>query len=545
MSELPATPYHPHQQHRALAFGRQAAIAGQSWLANLAGAHVLQEGGNAVDAAISIAAVECVALPMYCGVGGEAFALVQAPDGRTFALNSSGAAPLASSAEEERQRGRTLLPFRGMESAALPGEVAAWGRLHAEFGSMPWERLLAPAIAFAEAGVPLDQRQAAIIASLADEFDPAARAVFLPGGRPPRPGDRLAQPELARVLREVAAGGPAAFYRGPVAERLVAALQAGGSRYTREDFAAHQVEWYPPLRHSYRGYEVVTTRPVSPGVVMLEALGLLEGFELRDPLDPGTIHLQVEALRLAFADRRRWLGDPRVVAFPVETLFSEAFLVRRRRAIDLERAGAAAPAGPFDFEGETTSFVIADRAGWGVSFIHSISALGGAGVLAAGILLNNRLGRGFTLEPDHPNELAPGKRTMHTLTCYQVHRNGRWCYLGGTPGGDGQPQWNVQVLSLLLDFGMNVQEASEWPRWLIFPATDPHTLADPPRLDLDGRYPPRIAAALAARGHPVRQVAPWDPGRIGAAVQLIARDQERDLFSAGSDPRGAGGALAW
>ncbi|GIW05272.1 MAG: hypothetical protein KatS3mg060_0077 [Dehalococcoidia bacterium] len=304
-------------------------------------------------------------------------------------------------------------------------------------------------------------------------------------------------------------------------------------------------ELLEPLRGRYRGYEIVETPPVSQGAVVVEALQILDGFELAGPLDVETIHLQVEAVRLAFADRRQYLGDPRFVSFDVARLLTPGFTARRRAAIDRHRAGSGAPARPFDLAGDTTSFVVADGSGWAVSFIHSLSAPGGSGVLAGGILMNNRIGRGFTLEEGHPNELAPGKRTMHTLNCYLVLRDGVPCYVGGTPGGDGQPQWNVQVLCSLLDFGMTVQAAAEWPRWMVYPATDPATMTDAPRLDLDGRFPPALVEALTRRGHPARQVGPWDPGRVGAAVQLIARDPESGVLSAGSDPRGPGQAMAW
>lgn len=537
--------YPPHRQHRAVAMGRRGAVASQSPLACVAGLQVLQQGGTAVDAAVAIAAVECVALPMLCGLGGETFALIHAPDGRVWALNSSGAAPQALTADEFRRRGLTLPPFRGAESAAVPGSVAAWEAMLDAFGTMPLASLLEPAIGYAEQGVPVDQRHAELIALVAPTLDREAARVYLPRGRPPKPGDLLVQPAVAAALRAVAEGGAAAFYRGPLAAAMVADLQRGGSRYTEADFAAHRAELLAPLRGRYRGYEVVQTPPVSQGAVVLEALQILDGVELAGPLDPTTIHLQVEAVRLAFADRRQYLGDPRFVPFDVGALLSPRFAARRRAAIDPLRAGRGTPAEPFDLDGDTTSFVVADAAGWAVSFIHSISAAGGAGVLAGGILLNNRLGRGFTLEPGHPNELAPGKRTMHTLNCYLVLKDGELRYLGGTPGGDGQPQWNVQVICDLIDFGMTVQEAAEWPRWMVVPATDPITLGEPPRLDLDGRYPADLVEALARRGHPVRWVAPWDPGRIGAAVQLIARDPETGVFSAGSDPRGPGQAVVW
>jgi gamma-glutamyltranspeptidase/glutathione hydrolase len=412
---------------------------------------------------------------------------------------------------------------------------------------MPLDRLLAPAIELAEHGFPIDQRQAEIIGSLAALWAqyPESAKSFMPLGRPPRAGEILVLPGVAAGLRAVAEGGAPAFYSGPIAATIVAALEAGGSRYTVAEFAAHQAELYEPIRARYRGHDILETRPVSQGVVVLEALNLLDGFELTAPLDPAAIHLQVEAVRLAFADRLRYVGDPRFVESRVETLVSREFAARRRAAIDPRRAGPAESADHFDLDGDTTSFVVADAAGWAVSFIHSISATGGSGFSAGGILLNNRIARGFSLEPGHPNELAGGKRTQHTLNCWQIHRGGRPVYIGGTPGGDGQPQWNVQVICDLLDYGMNVQQATEWPRWMAYPATDPATMANPRRLDLDGRFPAETVEALAAIGHPVRRTAPWDPGRIGAAMQLIHLDPESGVLSAGSDPRGAGLAIAF
>ncbi|MFN8533514.1 MAG: gamma-glutamyltransferase family protein [Dehalococcoidia bacterium] len=537
--------YPPHRQQRAVAMGRRAAIASQSPLAAAAGLQMLQAGGNAVDAAIAIAAVECVTLPMLCGLGGEVFAIIRPPAGPARAINSSGAAPGALDADTFRRRGLNLPPFLGAESAAIPGAVAAWQEMLDRWGTMPLKTLLAPATWYAEQGIPVDQRQTEIIALVASVLSQSAARVFLPQGRPPRAGELIVQPALAQALREVAEGGADAFYQGPVAERIVADLDAAGSLYTRQEFAAHRVESYEPLRARYRGYDILETAPVSQGAVVLEALRILDGFEFAGPLDPATIHLQVEAVRLAFADRLRYLGDPRTTDFDVQSLLTDQFVARRSAAIDRQRAGPALPAQRLDLTGETTSFVVADGQGWGVSFIHSISAPGGSGFLAGGILLNNRIGRGFTLEEGHPNELAPGKRTMHTLNCYAIERDGHLIYLGGTPGGDGQPQWNVQVISDLLDFEMNVQEAAEWPRWMVYPGTDPSTMGNPRRLDLDGRYPEDLGQALAALGHPVREVSPWDPGRVGSAVQLIRLDPESGVLTAGSDPRGPGQAVVW
>ncbi|MCS7002892.1 MAG: gamma-glutamyltransferase, partial [Dehalococcoidia bacterium] len=299
-----------------------------------------------------------------------------------------------------------------------------------------------------------------------------------------------------------------------------------------------------PLRVRYREHDVFVTALPSHGAIVAEALGLLDGLDLSaGPLAATTLHQQIEAVRLAFADRLAYLGDPRFVAAPVDRLLSASFLAARRRALDLNRAGAAHP-GVLDEQSSTTAFVVADSDGMAVSFIHSLSAIGGSGLVAgdSGILLNNRVGRGFTLEEGHPNELAGGKRTMHTLNCYQIHRDGDLVFLGATPGGDGQPQWNVQIICDLLDFGMSAQQAVEWPRWAFTPGTDPITRATPLRLEVDGRYPPAIVATLRAMGHPARSVAPWEPGLYTSGVQLIER--RNGVYFAGSDPRAGGLALA-
>lgn len=545
------SPYAPNYQHRAMAFGRNGAVASSSTLAAATGLKILQSGGNAVDAAIAIAAVETVVISMMCGLGGEAFAIVTTPDGRSQALNGSGAAPAAIDAENYRRQGLHVLPLAGAESAAVPGEVDAYETLHQAFGSLPFAQLLQPAIDYAEHGHPADQRNVARLARLVPLFQriPETARVYLPDGEAPKPGQMVVLPDLAATLKEVAQGGAEAFYRGPLARRLVEGLQQGGGVHTAADFAAHHASLYEPLRTAYRGYEILETAPVSQGLIVLEALNLLSGWDIArlGPLSPELIHLQVEALRLATADRNAYLGDPAIVKPPVEQLMSQAYADKRRKDIDPRRAGPAVPGQPFDADGTTTSFVVADGSGMCVSFIHSISAIGGSGFVApgTGVLFNNRVSRGFTLEPGHPNELAGGKRTMHTLNCYQIHQHGRPLYLGGTPGGDGQPQWNVQVIQDLLDFGMNVQQAAEWPRWMYTPATDPAMLRDAPRLELDGRYPPELASALREMGHPVHRVEPWDPGRLESGVQLIRIDPETGVMATGSDARNAGLGIAF
>lgn len=547
------SPYSPYYQHRAIVSGKNGAVAGASPQAAIAGLRVLQNGGNAVDAAIAIAGVENVTLPMACGLGGEVFCMVHTPDGRNVALNSSGVAPFAASAESFRKRGLSVMPVEGAETAAVPGAVAAYERLLLDFGTMPLAELLKPAIDYAEKGFPIGQVTAVQIADFSPKLSryPTSAATYLGGGAAPKAGSWFVQPNLARSLRIVAEGGTGAFYHGELTSRIVKAFQEGGAPMTEKEFAEHEVSVYEPLRTTYRGYDILQTAPPSQGLIVLEELNILEGWDVSQngPLSARTVHLMVEAKRLAYADRLRYMGDPRFVHNPTDQLISKDFAAARRSLVSESVAMSNPVEGGqvYDHAGSTTSFVVADGDGMLVTFIHSLSALGGSGLVAGdtGILLNNRVGRGFTLEEGHPNELAGGKKTMHTLNCYQIHRDGKPLFIGGTPGGDGQPQWNFQVIADLLDFDMNVQQAAEWPRWSHLPGTDPATFSQPWRLELDGRYPESLASELAALGHNVVRLDPWQPGASNSGVQLIRIDPETGVLEAGSDPRTGGMALAY
>ena len=279
---------------------------------------------------------------------------------------------------------------------------------------------------------------------------------------------------------------------------------------------------------------------------MLEWLNIIAGDDLHS-LGFGSadaLHLLVEAKKLAFADRNRYCGDPRLIDNPLDDLLSVKYAAQRRAAIQPGRASNTPIAGALQERGGNTSyFAVADGQGNAISFIHSLSAGFGCGVVAGktGVLLNNRAGRGFTLEEGHPNVIAGGKKTMHTLNCYLLCRDGRPFVVGGTPGGDYQPQWNVQVIADLLDYGMNVREAVEAPRWISVPGTDPETLDDPFRLIVEGRFDPDVVEELERRGHRVQQSGAWSsPG----AIQLIMRNED-GVLQGSSDPRGGGVALGF
>jgi gamma-glutamyltranspeptidase/glutathione hydrolase len=375
---------------------------------------------------------------------------------------------------------------------------------------------------------------------------PDSARLFLPGGRPPPPGERWAAPDLARSLRAVAADGAKGFYRGPLAERLLAFLRGEGARFEPIDFARQLDETfiYTPVSTDYRGFTVHETAPVSQGFILLSQLNILEGFDLQGLPLAGTdrIHLTVEAKKLAFADRNRHAGDPAFVKWPLETLIGKAHAAQRRAEIDRARArlpeGALVP----EHAGDTSSFVVVDRDGNAVSFIHSLSAAFGSGVVAGdtGITLNNRAGRGFSLDESHPNVFAPGKRTMHTLNAYLVCQDGRPWLVGGTPGGDQQTQWSAQVVTSIIDHGLTPQEAVEAPRWFSFPGTDPVNLGLPAVVRAEDRVSESTRRELTERGHVVETLGPWSGG---GAVQLIQVDRARGVLRGGSDPRAGGVAL--
>jgi len=342
----------------------------------------------------------------------------------------------------------------------------------------------------------------------------------------------------------IADGGPDVFYRGELAKRIGDYLCANGGVLTAEDFADHETLVGPPLETTYRGYTVYQTGLPTQGLILLEALNIVEHDDLVSlGVDQaGGVHQLAEAMKLAFADRLRYTGDPRFVDNPLETLLSKEWAKARHATIDPDRAADNVPAGDIR-HGDTTSLVAMDGDGMMVSLILSVSAGFGSGVIAGdtGILLNNRAGHCFSLVEGHPNIFEPGKKTMHTLNCYLVGApDGTPVLVGGTPGGDSQPQWNLQTIGALIDAGLDVQAAAEMPRWSVWPGTYPIDVGNPFELRIEDRYGEETLTDLAQRGHRVVPGAPWSQG---GAVQLIARDPETGALAGGSDPRGEGMAL--
>lgn len=547
-------------------WSKDAMICTAQPAASAAGLAVLRAGGNAVDATIAAALVLNVVMPMMCGLGGDVFAVVhEAATGKTFGVNGSGIAPYGATLEWFVSRGYRKMPLSGMASCAVPGAVRAYFDMLERWGTMSFAELARPAIELAENGFVLSPELVRDFRTSAERLRryPTSAAVLLPGGEPPKAGDVLRQQDLASSIRLLAEGGPDVMYRGELAGRILEYAAAHGGLWHGSEWAEHETDIYePPPSVTYRDrYRVFETRPPSQGMIVLEELNLVEGFEPAlygagragdGPAGPGahpappqadaaTVHALVESKKLAFADRNRFAGDPRLVDFPLETLLSKEFAARRRGAIDPRRAAGRVPGADLG-PGDTTSHVCVDRQGNCVSFIHSVSLAFGCAEIAGdtGILLNNRAGRGFTLEEGHPNCIAPGKKTMHTLNTYLVTRDGAPYLVGNTPGGDGQPQWNLQVLVNTLDLGMSVTAALAAPRWLSSPGTDPATIDRPVELIVESRMAAEVREKLAALGHAVRVIGPWSGG---GNAQLIRIRPETGVLEGASDPRGNGVAI--
>ena len=537
-------------QHRSVVCAANGVVASASPLASLVGVEVLKSGGNAIDAAVAVAGVLDVVLPMMCGLGGDVFMVAYlAGEGRLVALNGSGVCAYEATRDYYVERGYAKMPLEGVHSVAVPGAVDAYLTALERWGTMSLGELWQPAVAYAEQGFVVPEIVAKWMAEAAPALAkyPTSARVYLPGGRPPRAGEVFVQRDLAESLRLVQKQGRDVFYRGELARAIVSFCREQGGLFGEREFAEHETTVYSPISTSYRGYEVYETAPPSQGLIVLEELNIIEGYDLAAMglQSAEQIHIMAEAKKLAFGDRLRYAVDPRFAKTPLRGLLSKQYAARLRAKIDPQRAMEAQTAGePEEFDGDTTYFAVVDKNGNCVSFIQSLSIAFGCQVVAGdtGILLNNRAGRGFSLEAGHRNVIEPGKKTMHTLNAYLVCRDGKPWLVGGTPGGDQQPQWNMQVISAVIDHGLNVQQAAELPRWHSFPGTDPDSADNALELRLEDRIPATVRESLAAKGHRVRTLGEW--GAM-SGVQLIAIDHESGARYGGSDPRVDGCALGY
>ena len=512
-----------------------AMVATSQPSATLAGVEVLRSGGNAVDAAVAACAVLCVTEPQSTGIGGDCFCLytpagAEAP----IALNGSGHAPAALSAEWLAERGVNALDGSSPHAVTVPGAVDAWEQLLRDHGSKGLDELLQPAIRYAEDGFVVHARTASdwtdAAGRLAGDADTAAR--FLPEGRAVGEGRMFQQPELGRTLRRIAGEGRSAFYEGEVAADMVGKLRALGGLHTEEDFAARKAEYVEPISTDHRGYRVFECPPNGVGVIALLILNMLEGFEpTEDPLSPDRMHRLVEATRLAYRDRNAFVADPADSEVPLDMLLSKDYAAALRGTIREDRAAAALPAACWPRHEDTVYLCVVDRDGNACSFINSLFKSFGSAILApaSGVMLHNR-GLGFSLQPGHPNAVRPNRRPMHTIIPAMLAKDGRAVMPFGVMGGHYQPVGQSWVLSSMLDHGLDPQAALDLPRLFAYDG----------EVAVERGIPEAACAELGRRGHALAPVGPPHGGG-----QSIWIDRESGTLVAGSDPRKDGLALGY
>ncbi len=530
--------------HRSPVVGTHGTVASSQPLATAAGLAVLQKGGNAVDAAVATAAALNVTEPGSTGLGGDAFCLIYNAESRqVYSLNASGRAPLALSLERLKKEGINSLPARHPYNVTVPGACAGWCDAVNRYGRLDMAEVLAPAIRLAEGGFP-------VAPITAHGWQASARLVLsksLNGleltinGRGPQAGEIFRNPGLARTMRKIAEGGKQAFYQGDIAESIASIVQEAGGVLTVEDLAAHESTWVDPISVDYRGIRVWECPPNGQGIAALMALSILSGYDLTqyDPLSPERYHLEIEAMRLAFADARRYVTDPTAYNIPVSQMLSESYAAERRKLISMNSANQEVQHGYPAGRSDTVYLSVVDGEGNACSFINSVYMGFGSAIVPYGLgfALQNR-GANFNLDPDHPNALAPGKRPYHTIIpAMATYAADNKLYASfGVMGGFMQPQGHMQVTVGMVDDQLDPQSVLDRPRFCI------QANADLGLVSLEEGIPVKTMAALAELGHRVKPISGYGRYEFGKG-QIIWRDPQSGVLWAGSDPRSDGCAM--
>jgi gamma-glutamyltranspeptidase / glutathione hydrolase len=506
------------------------AVATSQPLAAQAGLHMLAAGGNAVDAILATAITLTLVEPVSNGIGSDAYAIIW--DGKKLhGMNASGRSPAAWTLDYFK--GKSAMPVRGWDTVTVPGCVAAWAELHQKFGKLPFKKLFERAIEYGRGGFLVSPTIAGQwekqVAELKNQ--PGFAKYFMPGGRAPRPGERFKFPEHAKALEKIAATKGKAFYRGELAERLEAHAKKHGGALRAADLAANKPDWVKPLEIDYRGYTLHEIPPNGQGMVALMALGMLENFDVRSlPIDgPDSLHLQIEAMKLAFADARRYIADiDHMVDVPPQALLDRDYLNRRAKLIDMKRAqdfGHGTPP-----KGGTVYLAAADASGMMVSFIQSNYMGFGSGVVVDGISLQNRGGT-FVIQPGHPNCVGPKKRPYQTIIPGFVTQERKPVMAFGVMGGTMQPQGHAQVMVRIADYDQSPQAASDGPRFRVVQGLE---------VSVEDNFPAETLAELQRRGH--RIVTIDDYNQFGSAQMLWKLDGG---YFCASDPRRDGQAVGF
>ncbi len=545
------------QTGRPVTLAARGIVAAPHYLAAEAGVWALQQGGNAVDAAVASGAVLCVVEPHTAGLGGDAAFMVWRPGrGQPICLNGSGASGQRASIQFYRDRGHDAIPPRGLHAAnTVPGAVAAWGDVHARWGALTWERLFEPAIHYAENGFPVSAHLARWLAHDRPllERNEGAAAIFLHDGRPYAEGETLAQRHLARSLDNLAEDGPAALYSGDLAAAIGDYLEPRGALLTRDDLAEHHSGWADPLSSAYRGHTLYELPPNALGAAANLAMNLLDGWDVAAMGDQGALyyHIMAEVAKITMVDVDERLADPAFASAPLGHLLAREHAERRRALVEVGRARPPADyaaALPLDAEvcppapllPATAAVAAVDAGGLAVALVQSLHTAFGSGVVAGdtGILLHNG-GAAFRLDETSPNRLEPHKRPLTTLLPAMLFDGGQPWLVFGTTGGKAQPQFHASLLTRLVDLGCNVQQAIEAPRWRLGLEAGEGMGT----LCIEGRVPDSVLRQLREMGHDVKVVDDWS--EMMGQAQVVVVDRERGILAGGADPRGDGQASGW
>ncbi|HLB54380.1 MAG TPA: gamma-glutamyltransferase [Gemmatimonadales bacterium] len=547
LAQAPAAPRKPSMAGRSTVYAPHGVIATSQPLATAAGLAVLQRGGNAIDAAVTAAAVLNLVEPHMTGIGGDLFAILwPAREKKLVGLNASGRSGSLMTRAELLRRGHDRVPLFGAEPITVPGALSGWAVLLEKYGTISLAEALEPAIRLAKDGFPVTPIIAEQWAEEVERLrgDEGARAALLiDGSRAPRAGEWFRNPDLAATFRRIGKEGPGVLYGGGLGKEIAERVRAMGGFLTAEDFARHRVEWVTPISARFRGHTVWELPPANQGIAALEMLRILEPYDLKalGHNSAGYLHLLIEAKKLAYADLARWVGDPAAMEVGPERLLSDRFIAGRRALIDPNKAAERMEPGDALTASETIYLAVADSAGNMVSFINSIYEAFGSGVVVpgTGFALQDR-GAGFTLEPGLANTVAPNKRPFHTIIPAFVTKPGPGGGAGeggeepwlafGVMGGSIQPQGHVQVLLNLLVFGMDLQEAIDAARYRHFDGLE---------VGLEAPIGDSVRAGLAKLGHQVVLLRPGSAGGAQAVMRLVRG------WAAGSDPRKDGMAAGW
>lgn len=532
---------------RTLNYGKNGAVASPHYLATQAGKEIIKKGGHAVEATIAMNAVLTVVYPHMSGLGGDVFSLVwDSTEKEVISFNGSGRS--GSQVNRDKYRDYETIPERGPLAAnTVPGVVDGWWQLHKRYGKLEWQDLFEDAIKYAEEGFIVTEKFSGYISEKKDilKKNQESAKIFLPGGEYLKPGAHFKQKDVAWVLKKIAQEGASVFYEGEIAEKMISSLQAEGGLLTMEDLKNHQTTIEKPLVSDYKGLKVHEVKPNTQGIAALMMMNILKNQDIQEIGDNTAdyYHLMAEAAKIAFYYRDKWVTDQEFIDVPTDQLLSEGHTKSMTESIDFDSV--------FDLNKldtlpeiksskDTVYMAAVDAEGNSVSLIQSIYHEFGSAFIpeGCGFFLQNR-GSFFSLDETHPNSLEPNKRTFHTIIPAMVTKEGKPYMIFGTMGGEGQPQTQSAILTRVVDFGYNIQQAIEAPRWLYGRMWGDASTS----LKLESRIPDSVRKILEEKGHTVE--IETDYSQTMGHAQGIIVDQETGFYSAGADPRGDGLALCW